>query len=468
MAMQDAEGNNTTAQYNALGQRTQSSDPDQGTWNFTYDALGELLTQTDARLVKTTVNTRDALGRMTEQQQVPPTALPAGEANEVLFDDWVYDTATDGIGELTSATRRRGTSATRASDPMVWQESYTYDTASRPNTITTTNQESTPVTLNSAMSYDADGRPSTHTYPSGLVVQTVYGPYGQSGGLENATTGEIWYETTAEDAWGKTTAESYVDGTNGTMTDYASSGQEETASWTLNGSTVDSLAYTYDSFGNLTSQYRVAQGQSNTETYTYDSLQRLTNAARATGSAYAYSYSASGNLLSKGDYGSYSYAPSNGHSNGCGPHAVYSAALMAGGTAAYQCDANGNVYGGSTLSVTYDADNHPRTASRVGAGSDTWAYDADGHIDYQTACSGVRYFGPGGYEQVGSESIHELGPIIVTQNGTTTTITTALRGRLGSTIDTIDAGTPATGNTRSYDAFGFTRTGGMVGMRTGC
>ena len=48
VAITDAEGNITSANYNALGQRTQGKDPDQGTWAFTYDAFGELLTQTDA------------------------------------------------------------------------------------------------------------------------------------------------------------------------------------------------------------------------------------------------------------------------------------------------------------------------------------------------------------------------------------------------------------------------------------
>jgi RHS repeat-associated protein len=346
------------------------------------------------------------------------------------------------------------------SNPVTWKESYTYDSAARPSTIATTIKEGAAVALNSAMSYDSSGRPDTHTYPDGLVVRTLYGPYGQSGGQADGSAGTIWYEITAMDAWGKPTTEQYADGTVGTFADYQSSGQQHTASWTLNGNTVDSLTYAYDSLGNLVSQYRVAGSQSNTETYLYDQLQRLTNASR-TGGSVSYGYSASGNLTSKSDFGSYGYAGANSHNGNCGPHATYAA-----GGFTYACDANGNVYGGSTLSIAYDADNHPRTATRNGA-TDTWAYDANGQRDYESTTRGIRYFGPGGYEQVGTQGIHELGPIVVTRTNGANTVTTTLRDRLGSTIDTIDAGVANSANTRTYDAFGAVREGNMANRAGG-
>ncbi len=39
----------TTIQYDLLGRKTQMSDPDMGTWSYTYDAVGNLARQTDAR-----------------------------------------------------------------------------------------------------------------------------------------------------------------------------------------------------------------------------------------------------------------------------------------------------------------------------------------------------------------------------------------------------------------------------------
>jgi RHS repeat-associated protein len=190
-------------------------------------------------------------------------------------------------------------------------------------------------------------------------------------------------------------------------------------------------------------------------------LQRLTSTSR-TGGSVSYGYSANGNLTSKSDFGSYSYAGINSRSSGCGPHATYAA-----GGFTYACDANGNVYGGSTLSIQYDADNHPRTASRGGASGVTWGYDANGGMDYESSSRGTRYFAPGGYEQVGVQGIHELGPIIVTRSGGTDTVTTALRGRLGSTIDTIEAGFASSANARDYDAFGASRNGDMSARPNG-
>ena len=261
----------------------------------------------------------------------------------------------------------------------------------------------------------------------------------------------MYWEVTAQDAWGKTTAESYLDGTTGVLANYDSSGQARTASWSLHGSVVDSL------------------------TYTYDALQRLTSASRSGGTV-NYGYSPAGNLRYKDDYSTkptaapwaYQYGTQVGSSAGaCGPHGAMSVSLAGSGTASYQCDAIGNVIGGSTLSATYDADNHPRTVTRSGIGSTGWAYGADGQRDYESSSEGARYFGASGYEQVGTKQIHELGPIILTSTGGTITgITIALRDRLGSTIDTIDNGAATIANARTYDAFGAVRDGNM-NSRTG-
>jgi RHS repeat-associated protein len=182
----------------------------------------------------------------------------------------------------------------------------------------------------------------------------------------------------------------------------------------------------------------------------------------------SYGYSDNGNLTSKSDFASlYNYAAANSRSSGCGPHAAYQVTLTQSGTGTYTCDANGNVYASTVraLQLTYNADNQPRTSTASG-GNMSWAYDAYGHMSYETSATrGNRVFGPHGYEQVLSSGaqIHELGPIIVTRQGGTDKITTALRDRLGSTIDTIDSGLPSFGNTRTYDAFGAARNGDMTG-----
>jgi RHS repeat-associated protein len=493
-AMEDAEGNLTTAMYNALGQRIASHDPDQGDWSFDYDALGELLTQTDARGVTTTINSRDALGRTTQRQQVPPSALP-GLAYETVLDDWTYDPV-NGIGEIDSVARRRGSGTTvpTSTATPVWQESYGYEpTTARPSTITTTIHESGTVVLDSAMDYDTDGRPSTHTYPSGLTVQDGYTDYGQLDQVSNQATGTAYWTATAANAWDHVTGESFYGSIVGSHQDYASTGQAYKLQWTGK----DKFLYGYDSFGNLVSQSRsITAG--NGESFQYDPLQRLTKDTRSTGAAVNFGYSASGNLTKKDDFSTtaanaYSYASANSTTNGCGPHAANSVALPSG-TATYTCDPNGNVIGGDTINATFDADNHPRTLVRTNlsggasyepcatghadtifcdgyevlptsqtSGSATWAYDTNGNRYYEySAGQGARYFGPAGYELQNGVAKQELGPVIVTGNGASVTV--VLKDRLGSTLDTIDGSTLTQ---RAYAPFGATRNGDMSDRQYG-
>lgn len=491
VAVKDAEGNITQARYNALGQRTQSKDPDQGIWNFTYDAQGELLTQTDARGVVTTVNSRDALGRTTEQQQVPPSVVPTGLQNETVLDDWTFDPA-NGIGELNTVTRKRGTNRTTPSaNPQVWKEAYGYESATaRPSTITTTINESGTVTLGSSMDYDPYGRPNTHTYPSGFVVKNGYTAYGQLNSLSNSNVPSVVYWTaTAQNEWDHVTGETFTGSITGTHTDYHSTGQASSLNWT-GGVANDKFVYGYDAFNNLTSQARTGK-TANTEHYTYDPLQRLTQASR-TGGTVNYGYSKSGNLTKKDDFSvasanAYSYAAVNTTMNGCGPHAANSVALPNGLVANYNCDANGNVIGGNTLTVAFDADNHPRTTTRVFVagssdtifcngfdsittcgkpgtvtGGATWAYASTGQRYYELANGTARYFGPDGYEQANNVGKVELGPVVIT--GNVSSVTVVLRDRLGSTLDAIDGSLVTQ---RAFDAFGAARNGDMSSRPNG-
>ena len=453
VAITDAEGNITSASYNALGQRTQSKDPDQGTWSFAYDAFGESLTQTDARLAVSSVVARDGLGRTTQRQAVPPVSVPGGMASDTIFDQWSYDPA-NAIGAISSILRRRGTnSASPSSNPLVWQETYTYEFGTaRPVTTTTTITEGGAPQSNlvSQTAYDTSGRVLTHQYPSGLIVQNRYTAYGQLDALSNASTGYVYWTSLGQNSWHHTISEQYPGVITGTHMDYGSTGQAKTLGWT--GSTADQMTYNYDSFGNLTKQTRAAPN-SNNESYTYDAVQRLSQASRATGNIVSYAYSDSGNLTTKTDFGSYSYGAANSRTSGCGPHAVYAV-----GSTSYSCDTNGNVIGGSTLTNTFDLNNQARSAIRGGSGSITWAYNALGERDYENDGT-ERYFVGDGYRIEGANKKHELGPVIVTRNGSTDTIAVALRDRLGSTLNAIDSGVPTA---REYDAFGKPRNGDMT------
>ena len=97
------------------------------------------------------------------------------------------------------------------------------------------------------------------------------------------------------------------------------------------GTEVQSLSYTWDAVGNLTS--RADQNQNGAkQTFTYDALYRLTRSS-GSGTAQTIAYDTVGNITSKTGVGSYTY--------GDKPHAV----TQTSGTrnASYSCDINSNM-----------------------------------------------------------------------------------------------------------------------------
>ncbi|WP_386065638.1 hypothetical protein ACFJIW_13870 [Tahibacter sp. UC22_41] len=200
VAVQDNAGVVTRASFDARGRRTQSNDPDQGSWSFVSNGLDELVTQIDARGAKTEVTQRDLLGRVRQLTRTPPASLPTGMTNDVLIDEWTYDPAS-GAGQLDTVLRKRGTTVGNA--VQVWKEAYGYEAATRrPSTITSTlDGEASPWT--SSVTYDSSGRPATRSYPSGLIVRTDYTSYGQVLRLSNATSSAVYWSANTADAWAR-------------------------------------------------------------------------------------------------------------------------------------------------------------------------------------------------------------------------------------------------------------------------
>jgi RHS repeat-associated protein len=457
VGIQDGKGNTTAANYNAFGQRTQSVDPNQGTWTFLYDGLGELVQQIDARGALVTVISRDPLGRVLTQTATPPTAgAPTGMTNEATQDAWVYDTSV--IGAPTSITRQRGASLSALSN--VWSESYTYDSNTKRLTQRSVTQEKESSALITQYQYDAYyGREKTITYPSGFSVWHQYNAYGMPSTLLDGTILSPNWTLAQADAYGHAVGEKFGNGIIGTHSYSASTGQAKQLNWKNSaGTTVDGVTYQYDSLGNLWKQTR----NGTTETYGYDALQRLTGTTRSPqGNAVNYQYDAVGNLMAKSDYslpgyGSYAYG-------GAHPNGVTTVNLAVGGTATYGYDANGNVISG-TVSESYDANNQARTITR--GNTATFFYGPTGARYREEAPSRFNIFGADGYERDATVHRHELGPVVYSGPKGQIAATYMLRDRLGSVISETDkygaivnnGSTPAQ---RGYDAFGRVRNGDL-------
>lgn len=127
-------------------------------------------------------------------------------------------------------------------------------------------------------------------------------------------------------------------------------------------------SYGYDGVGNLLriDNNRLGQRQN----YSYDARDRLTR-WWTTGIDESYSYDLIGNLSSKAGV-SYSYG-SGGNATGVGPHQARSV-----GGQSYTYDANGNLLSGGGRTLTWNAQNQPRSVTGTDGITEQYRYDPGG------------------------------------------------------------------------------------------
>lgn len=361
----DALGNNTTVSYTAVTGRfkTGMSDPDKGSWIYTYDALGQLKSQTDAR-GKVTQLTYDVLGRMTAKS-TPDLAI--------TWSHGTYATA-GGAGVVAGAAcagglPRQCETRSGAGAEVYAGAHHVYDTLGRGFET----RQLVDRTYTSSVTFDDAGRVDVKTYPTGFGVKHLYTASGSSapGVLrtihdKNNAARKFWTLDGVSqpfDANGKLLRAML--GNDAALNNFydPSSGKALTLAADIGGGTRNLFhhEYTYDRAGNL--EKRDDKLTAVVESFAYDALDRLLNYEVDRGSQekvhqVAVRYNAIGNILSKTDVGNYNYSTTD--ANG-GPHAVTSA----GGTN-YTYDANGNVLSSTGLhqrTHTWTDFNRPKSLS---------------------------------------------------------------------------------------------------------
>ncbi|WP_444925245.1 RHS repeat-associated core domain-containing protein [Microbulbifer sp. CnH-101-F] len=453
IVLQDANSNRITAKYNALGQKEWVDDPNMGSKSFTYTGFGEVETEIDGNLDVTSF-TYDRLGRM-ESRSVNGTE----EAS------WKYDSAANGKGLLARESR---------SDAS-YTRNYSYDGLSRPYKVTTAIDGEDFITVNH---YDSNfGRLKGLSYPSGLTLKYGYNSSGYQFRISNAASGYTYREITQMDAWGEWEFANIAAG-NYTIgrSFYSETGQ-------MAGTTFDSLvqnhqgiAYSYDSFGNLTEQVVQLPSKTpalNVENHTYDALNRLDYSSRTDGPSIDYDYDAIGNLLKKDDFAS-SYSYTGGSSGG--PSAVKSVSLINGGTKTYGYDQNGNrTHENGAQQIWYNAFNKPTRINRNGAnlyfyyGADQMRYKQVNQTSGKTTLYIDKLFEKitGGGETQYRHFIGDIAVLTTTDNGSDIShkIGFSHRDRLGSAAAVGDEA----GNLKeshSFDPFGKPRQGNILDKDT--
>ncbi|ALU44081.1 SpvB/TcaC N-terminal domain-containing protein [Pseudoalteromonas rubra] len=327
-----ADGNSKVAEvsYDQLGRKTQQKTVDLGTWSYTYNAFGELLSQTDARQVKTHFE-YDSLGRKTRQWQTVPDSAYRGSTSVFLQTDIINEGASEWLYGGSAETYFQLKTATQGND---WKQHYYYDHFGRlVSTLTGlsgTTRCDEHVTFNTRANdlrlRTEPNNPLINPITSLCVIQqTAFDEYGrvsiqlddyrrsgagryyEARGIRNhyqygqlksrqeareGTHGEVYYNLTGLTARGQVS--SYEKGHIAVKLGYASNGMIASISTQGNYSYVQNEHYEFDGLGNLTKRTLTNR---DTERFGYDKLNRITH---INGSPH-FSYSASGNLSTKLD-----------------------------------------------------------------------------------------------------------------------------------------------------------------------
>ncbi len=396
-----ADSTSTSMTYDTLGRKTDLSDPNMGAWSYTYDAAGNLLTQTDAWDCVTTF-AYDELNRL-----VSKSYSGSGACADTPAVSYSYDQGANGAGRRTALAYGSGYGTT-------WR----YDGRGRPISET---QIIANVAYTTLSGYDAADRLQTLTYPDGEVVTTTYTSQGLAGSLVGA---DVYVQDTDYDAAGRVTLRKL--GADALRTSYSyfawttANGrgrlQQLQAGPPAQPSQLQDAGYTYDAAGNVQTIVDAVNSDQR-QCFRYDPLDRLTQAttwqdssqgcsAQAGEGNYSegYAYAASGNLQRKGAAddpgdGLYTYGDAN-H-----PHAV----THVGGAPRACYDADGNqtvrLVNGTLHLLTYDAENRLTTISERSSFSTTLALSAtdvlltwaavDSAAGYAVWRATTPYFTPG-------------------------------------------------------------------------
>jgi len=366
----DSPPNHIGIHYDIRGRKTDSSDPDMGSWSYEYNGFGDLIGQTDA-VFNVTAMTYDRLGRvLTRTYQAPTKVAQTAE--------WVYDQGNGArIGRLSAMIsapdERFGGACTGV--PYVTNTSgnragrwFTYDALGRTKELF---ECADGDTFSIQYEYDDRGRQKIVRYPeiggNRLAVHYNYTSLGflhfvteASAGNQSPAAEKVLWQATAVNAAGQVTDEILGNGVETVSTRNPVTGWLLDASATSQADSdnlIQGLSYKFDAFGNVLTRTRSAPRDmaDSVETFGYDLLDRLTSSSVtvggvSTGTAETYTYDGIGNLKTKG---SRTLSYREGCALGGGPHTV----CKLDNGPAFSYDSNGNLTAGNGRTVTYSSFN---------------------------------------------------------------------------------------------------------------
>jgi len=253
----------TSMQYSDTARnQTQLTDPSAGTITYTYNARGQILTQTNARGQTTTFSYHND-----------------GRLNTIISPEGTTTYSYNGNKQLTGI-----------SSPGSVARSFTYDNYGRVNTAA---ENISGSNFSTTFTYDSYGRLNTRTHPSGIVETLNYNSNGYLASISAG--GAVRYSISAMNARQQVTSSVYGSSLNATFGFDAYGFPSSTSAGQLRD-----YRYVFDPVtGTLTSRQNYRQ--SLTESFGYDDLYRLTGVSGP--QSLSMTYSDNGNLITKSDIG---------------------------------------------------------------------------------------------------------------------------------------------------------------------
>ncbi|MFC2137322.1 FG-GAP-like repeat-containing protein [Bacteroidota bacterium] len=403
----------TTMDYDHYGNQIELVEPNAGTFNYTYNAFGELLTQNDNGVTSTM--TYDRLGRIATLTETEGTT------------NYTYDTKTNGKGLIAHISGPNGVS-----------EDYNYNNLSLLSSKTETIDG---INFTESFEYDQYGRLSKLTYPNSFAVNYEYNNYHYLSEVKrDDTKAMVWQANSMNQRGqieqftsGNNLVTNHVFDTKGFLTGITTGPSGIIQDWTYNWETeTGNLLSRTDNFGELT------------ESFQYDDLNRLTQ-ADVDGTIYEYNYGDNGNIESSTSLGSYAYDAGL-------PHAVTSVDDPTGIISSTLQDVDYTSFdkvsqiteGSDVVNFTYGVDKQRRKMVKSGSTNLT-RYYAHGNYerDTESAVTTHRYYI---HSSTGLAAIYE-------DDGTTGSMYYIHKDHLGS-FDVITNQAGSEVERLSFDAWG--------------
>ncbi len=330
---------NIVMNYDNFGRKTSMTDPDKGSWSYTYNELGEMLTQTNANGRQTNYYF-DIRGRKYLQT--------ADDVRSI----WEYDVGAN-YGLLVnefSIGRGNQAIANNPTQGVAQIKSYSFDEFHRPQSTQVTvydgEGDNSPHNYTTSQTYDEHGRifQSFDATDNGVLFQyNNFGYHTITRDAADGLLGQIYHEVLNSDARGQVLKERFYNKFETVKTYENSTGFVQTiVTKNETDDEVQNQSFAFDEVGNLirrTDNNPVIVGSPDvyTENFDYDTRNRLTHEFLNDIASKTYQYDKTGNILVVNDEDgmhNYLYA----QTNNAGPHAVTSAKGNS-----YEYDSGGNV-----------------------------------------------------------------------------------------------------------------------------